>query len=104
MLKTGKKKRKIEVTAAQKKTMCLIWLVLKNFEILENPAFSYSFPSMINKSQKWGSCHRNIKMAMYIIVGCVILPPANDQPIKGGTAPTKAPGKMERADFIFRGV
>lgn len=59
---------------------------------------------MINRSQKCGICQENIKIAIKIICGANISSPPAVHPIIGGTAPTNAPGRIERGLFVFKGV
>jgi hypothetical protein len=56
-----KSKRKPEDNRAQKNIRYLICFSFKYFEIVLKPAAWYSSPYLINKSQKWGNCHRNMK-------------------------------------------
>jgi hypothetical protein len=59
---------------------------------------------MIKRSQKCGICQENINIAIKMICGDNKSAPPAVHPIIGGTAPTKAPGRIDKGLFVFKGV
>jgi len=95
----------IQVTAVPKIHKKVIRLSCAEVNILVregNPAFSYSFPKLRRRSQKWGTCHIKKKDEMARILGSRGWPPPATQPIRGETPPIIAPGITANAVLLFR--
>ena len=92
------------VVKIQVNVILLIWLSLKIWLRLGNPANWYCSPNIISNNQKWGICPIKKKVATKRISSEVKLPPAAPQPIIGGKAPTNEPGITANAVTFFNGV